>query len=165
MKRDIFYSLVLIFFAVILSACGTDNKANPVAVSEYTFFNATTPIIVVEPNVFVESNETTGESNVTRTNDTYTISVQLLKHGLIQTGEIISMKPFDLRLGFVTDIITTTTTNGYAVFEYHAPFDYDLVKGQEVIIQAIFINPEDANTSSNSAPKITLTQDFLIRFD
>lgn len=165
MKKDILYSFVLLLSILILASCGTDNKANPVSVSEYTFFNATTPLIVVEPNVFVETNETTGETNVTRTNDTYTLAVQLLKHGLIERGQVVEMKPFDFSLGFIVDIITTTTTNGYAVFEYHAPFDYDLVKGQEVIIQAIFVNPEDSNSSSNSAPKITLTQDFLIRFD
>jgi hypothetical protein len=165
MKRDILYSIVLLFSALILSACGTDSKSNPVSVSKYSFFNATTPLVVVEPTLRVESNETTGESNVTVTNDTYIIAVQLLKHGLIETGQVIEMQPFSLNFGYVVDMVTLTTTNGYAVFEYHSPADYDLVKGQEIIIQAIFIDPEENNSSSDSAPKITLTQDFLIRFD
>jgi len=158
MKRDILYSLVLLLSVFIFAACGTDSKSNPVAVSEYSFVNATTPLLVTEATTVIDIN---GSST---TKDSYIIAVQLLRHGLIELGQEVQMKSFPFAFGFVTDIITVTTTNGYAVFDYHVPEDYASVKGQEFVIQAIFIDPKDNNTSGNGAPKITLTQDFLIKF-
>ena len=155
MKKNIIYSFLIMVTMVLFTACGSDSKENPPEPeSPYAFFNATTPLEIEKFNV---------DENGTIINDGYTVAVQLLKNGLVVSGETIQMLPFNLEYGFVTDIVVTTTTNGYAVFTYYPPEDYATVIGQDITIQAVFLDPE-ATASSSTAPEILLTQDFVLQF-
>jgi len=155
MKKNIIYSFIMMFVVVLFTACGSDNKENPPKPdSPYNFFNATTPLKIKKLDV---------DKNGTIINDGYTVAVQLLKDGLVESAEIIQMLPFNLEYGFVTDMVVTTGTNGYAVFTYYPPENYATVIGQDITIQAVFLDPE-ATVSGNVAPEILLTQDFVLQF-
>ena len=153
------YSLVLVFFVLVLTACGTDTKENPPKPDgPYSFFNATTPLKITAPK----------EVNGTVTENIYEIKVQLLEFGLAKSGESIQMKPFDVKYGFVTNAIETTDANGFATFIYNAPEKYNNVRGQDITIEAIYIDPEsESGAATNrrpSQPDILLTQDFVLQF-
>ena len=153
------YSLVLLFFVLVLTACGTDTKENPPEPDgPYSFFNATTPLKITAPT----------ENNGTIIGNTYEIKVQLLEFGLAKSGESIQMKPFDVKYGFVTNAIESTDKNGFATFTYNSPENYSQVRGQDVTIEAIYLDPNsDTNTTGNSGPtqpNILLTQEFVLQF-
>jgi len=158
MKRQLVYSILLVFSILLIVGCGTDNKENPPeADGPYSFFNATTPLEIFAP---VEVNGTIVEVE-------YKVSVQLLEFGLVKPGESVEMKPFDLKYGFVTNTVVTTDTNGNANFIYNVPEDYSKVKGEEIIIQAVYLDSDsDATTTSSAprAPNVLLTQDFVLQF-
>lgn len=158
MKKNIMYGFLLLVSIALFTACGTDQKENPPQPDgPYSFFNATTPIEI--KRAVVDENGTTIE------NGTYTIAVQLLKNGLVESGEIVQMLPFDLKYGFVTNIVVSTGENGYAVFTYVPPENYSNVIGQDITIQAVYLDSTVTNvTSDTSAPTILLTQDFVLQF-
>ena len=153
------YSLVLVFFVLVLTACGTDTKENPPEPDgPYSFFNATTPLKVSTPSV---------DSNGTVIGGTYEIKLQLLEFGLAKSGESIQIKPFDAKYGFVTNTIETTDNNGFATFTYNAPEKYNDVRGQDITIEAIYLDPESQVSTTSTGPtkpKILLTQDFVLQF-
>ena len=155
MKKNIMYGVLLLVSIVLFTACGTDQKENPPQPDgPYSFFNATTPLEI--KRVVVDENGTIGN---------YTIAVQLLKNGLVEPGEIVEMLPFDLKYGFVTNIVVSTGANGYAVFTYVPPENYSDVIGQDITIQAVYLDSTVTNvTSDTSAPTILLTQDFVLQF-
>jgi len=153
------YTLVLVFFVLVLTACGTDTKENPPEPDgPYSFFNATTPLKITAPT----------DNNGTITGNTYEIKVQLLEFGLAKSGESIQMKPFDAKYGFVTNAIEATDNNGFATFTYNSPEKYSDVRGQDITIEAIYLDPKSAaSTSTNSGPSrpnILLTQEFVLQF-
>ncbi len=168
MKKNIIYSLVFMLTVAVLTACGTDNKKNPPPPpSPYSFYNATTPIIITDnatgtscstgtcpnANTTADANKTTGTE----------ISVQLLKNGLVEPGEQIEMKPFDRKYGFVTDSFVITDLNGKATFVYNPPENFSAIRGQDITIEAIYAPIGDNNTSSGSK-NILLTQEFVLQF-
>jgi len=154
------YSLVLVFFVLVLTACGTDTKENPPTPDgPYSFFNVTTPLKVSAPSVDV---------NGTVIGGAYAIKLQLLEFGLPKIGESIQMKPFDVKYGFVTNAIETTDSNGFATFTYNAPEKYSDVRGQELTIEAIYLDPNSASTTTTNSgptkPSILLTQEIVLQF-
>jgi len=150
------YSLVLVFFMVMLTACGTDTKENPPEPDgPFSFFNATTPL-----KITAQAENIATDSNGTANSNLYEIKVQLLKYGLAAPGESIQMKPFDAKYGFVTNTIESTDRNGFAIFTYNLPEKYSDVRGQEITIQAVFLNPE----SKSRTPDVLLRQDFVLQF-
>ena len=159
MKKNLIYSLVLILTVALLSACGTNSKENPPEPEgPYAFFNATTPLKVIKP-IEVNGTITGADSNVI---------VQLLKNGLVEPGQSIQMKPFDFRYGNLLNSVVSTDANGNAIFQYQAPSgsDYDAIRGQDITIEAVFLDPDSqvSTTSSNATPSIVLTQEFVLQF-
>jgi len=153
------YGLVLVFFMLVFTACGTNTKEDPKnSGGPYSFFNATTPLTITLNR----------DINGTVINTSYDISVQLLEYGLVKAGEIIEMKPFEFQYGFVTNNLVLTDTNGIAKFTYNFPNDYSKIKGQDIIIQAVYFDPTQIIVNvPNRNPtqrKILLTQDFLLQF-
>ena len=145
---------------LVVSSCGSDTKINPVAPEEpvavqpYTFFNATTPLIIKKPS----------EINGTISGNDFNLSVQLLKYGLVEIGASVQMKPFDFKYGSLEESIVDTDENGVATFHYIAPDrnNYNAIKGKNIVLQAIFLNPnEDINYSE---PAVLLTQPFVLEF-
>jgi hypothetical protein len=159
MKKNIIYTLLFIVTVGLLTACGTNSKENPPEPEgPYTFFNATTPVKITKPT----------EVNGTIAGPDNNVSVQLLKNGLVEAGQSVQMKPFDLRYGSVLNSVVDTDANGNAIFIYQAPSgsNYDSIRGQDITIQAVFLDPEvDATSSASSATAdILLIQDFVLQF-
>lgn len=160
MKKNIIYSLILVLSVALVTACGTNSKENPPAPDgPYAFFNATTPLKITKPS----------ETNGTVSGGDYNISVQLVKDGLVDAGRSVQMKPFDFRYGSVLNSVVDTDVNGNAVFKYKAPTasNYDSIRGQDITIQAVFLDPDtgvSTTTSSTSTSSILLTQDFVLQF-
>ena len=159
MKKNIIYSFILVLTVSLLTACGTNTKENPPAPDgPYTFFNATTPLKITKPT----------EVNGTITGNDSNVSVQLLKNGLVEAGQSVQIKPFNLRYGSVLNSVVDTDVNGNAIFKYQVPSgsNYDSIRGQDITIQAVFLDPEvDATSSSSSSTQdILLTQDFVLQF-
>ena len=159
MKKNLIYSLVLVLTVALLSACGTNSKENPPEPEgPYAFFNATTPLQVIKPT----------EVNGTITGADSNVIVQLLKNGLVEPGQSIQMKPFDFRYGNLLNSVVSTDANGNAIFQYQAPSgsDYDAIRGQDITIEAVFLDPDSqvSTTSSNATPSIVLTQEFVLQF-
>lgn len=154
------YSVILVLFMFLLSACGTDNKENPPQTNAtYGFFNVTTPLKIHAPSV---------DANGTVIGGAYKVTLQLLEFGLAKSGESIQIKPFDLKYGFMTNPIETTDSNGFATFTYNAPEKYSDVRGQEFTIKAIYLDPNNVAVSSPGsgpiAPSILLTQEIVLQF-
>lgn len=165
MKNSILVSCVLFMSVVFFTACGSDSKKNPIEpeapteVEPYTFFNATTPIIVTKSS----------EVNSTISGNNFSISVQLLKHGLVAAGVSIQMKPFNFKYGSIETSVVDTDDNGVVEFIYVAPTgsDYDVIQGQNFIIEAILLaseNEESTTTSDDSPPRVLLVQPFVLQF-
>jgi len=155
MKKNLIYSLVLVLTVALFSACGTNSKENPPEpIGPYTFFNGTTPLKIIKP---IEVNGTISSAD-------YNVIVQLLKNGLVEPGQSVQMKPFDFRYGNILNSVVSTDANGNAIFKYQAPSgsDYDSIRGQDITIQAIFLDPEVDATSSTQ--DILLIQDFVLQF-
>ena len=132
---------------MLFAACGNDKKDNRL----YAFFNATTPTIVVNNGL------------------TYDIDVQLLIADVAAPGQIVYMKAFDFRYGRVLNSVDDTNGNGYATFKYQAPSgsDYDLIRGQDITIQAVYFDPtppESNATVRPEVPDILAVQDFVLQF-
>lgn len=165
MKNNILFSAILLISVIFFTACGSDSKKNPIepeapiAVEPFSFFNATTPIIITKPT---DVNGTISENN-------FSISVQLLKHGLVAAGVSIQMKPFNFRYGSVKTSVVDTDANGVVEFVYVAPTgnDYNVIRGQNFIIEAILLASEDeesTTTSSDTPPSVLLVQPFVLQF-
>ncbi len=163
MKKNIIYNLVVVLTAAFLTACGTDSKENPQSTGPYSFFNATTPITVTRSGTTSCATSTCVDNNIS-VDTNITIAVQLLKNGVVEPNQVVQMLPFDLKYGFVEDLVVLTTTNGYAVFNYQPAENYDAIIGQDVTIQAVFLDPEAVLTSSTDTPKELLRQDFVLQF-
>jgi hypothetical protein len=189
MKKNIIYSFAFIAIAVILTACGSNSKTDPIKVGPYSFFNATTPITITKSGGgscsggtsasgglclaggtscsgtscggTSDSNSSTSSSQISRSDGMY-ISVQLLKEGLALPGELVHMLSFDIAYGAIVNQYVTTDQNGRAMFEYEAPTgsNYDAIRGQDITIQAQYLDPE----STSATPKVLLTQDFVLQF-
>ena len=162
MKKNILYSVVLLVSIVLFTGCGTDQKENaPEPDGPYSFFDASTPLKITKPSV---------DSNGTVISGDYNITVKLLEFDLAKSGESIQMKPFSFTYGFVTQTVVTTDESGTARFIYNPPTgnDYEVIKGQDIIIQAVYLNSiVDVATPTSSGPTppdILLTQDFVLQF-
>ncbi len=152
-SQSFIYSFLFIVSVFVFSACGADTKENSESSSSgpYAFFNATTPLDIVND----------GNSSE--------ISVQVLEYGLAKAGELVQMLPFPKEYGFVTNSIALTDLNGKATFIYNPPTgaDYNDIRGQSITIQAIFVNPFQIPTGDPTKPdkpEILLTQDFVLNF-
>ena len=185
MKKNIINSFMMMFAMVLFVACGSDSKENPPEPeSPYTFFNVTTPIIITQSsggsscssgtcNGKTSScssgtcSDKTLDTNSTSTPGT-SISLQLLKYGLVEAGEMIEMKPFNHKYGFVTNSFVTTDLNGKATFIYNAPEDFNAIRGQNITIQAIYAEQSNSTSDSSSntdrSKDILLTQDIVLQF-
>lgn len=175
MRKNII-SLLLVS-TLFLVSCGSNSKKDPIApeppkaVQPYSFYNATTPLIVHRPIEVTDKNSTTIKNE-------YSISVQLLKYDLVAPGVSVQMKPFDYKYGTLDASIVDTDENGRATFVYHAPAgsEYNFVQGQDVRIEAVMLAIEsdtrdetlspysETNTSKETPPSILLTQPFLLQF-
>ena len=196
MKRKIIYGLILSFSIFFINGCGSDDKANPIVdnTGPYAFFNATTPIVITKSGGascgsgattssgggFCFSGGTsctscgdTSDSNATDTssqisnNEGMFISVQLLKHGLVEPGELVQMLPFNIAYGAVVNHYAITDENGRAMFEYEAPVgaNYDAIRGQDVTIQAVYLDNEAVRPGDEDRKvDVLLTQDFVLQF-
>jgi hypothetical protein len=193
MKKYI-VSFIVALSVILMTACGTDSKENAVNPSgdgTYSFFNATTPIVITQTGGASSSScssgtcptkrkettcssgtcsdsKKTADTNSSATEQVTIISVQLLKFGLVEPGEIVEMKPFDRKYGFLTNSLAVTDINGRANFVYNLPEDFNAIRGQNITIQAIYTEKEEgANVSSpyEDKPKnVLLTQDFVLQF-
>lgn len=173
MTKNIIYLWVV--SVLLLVSCGSNSKKDPIApeppktVQPYSFYNATTPLVIHRPI----------DKNGTITKEEYSISVQLLKYNLVAPGVSVQMKPFDYKYGALESSIVDTDENGMAVFVYHAPtgYDYNFVQGQDKRIEAIMLAIEsdtkdevlsspysDTSDPKEKAPTILLTQPFLLQF-
>jgi len=153
MKNNKLYSLILAISVLIFSGCGNDTKENPPApTGPYAFINATTP------------------KQISRYASAGTeISVQLVKYGLSEPGQIIQMRPFDSKYGEIDSSFAITDINGKATFMFIAPegSDFTELKGQDTIITAVFEEPledKEGYVDLDAPPVILLTQDFLLQF-
>ena len=153
MKQNKLYSLILALSLLIFSGCGNDTKENPDAPSgPYAFINATTP------------------KQITRFASAGTeISVQLVKYGLAEPGQLIQMRPFDSKYGEMDISFAITDLNGKATFLFIAPegSDFTELKGQDTIIRAVFEEPledKEGFFDPDAPPVILLTQEFLLEF-
>ena len=184
MTRKIIYGLILSLSMFFVVGCGSDDKADPIVdnTGPYAFFNATTPVTITEYGgascssgtcTSVESTCTTGTcpdiSSTSDVNSTaLSISVQLLKNGLVEPGELVQMLPFNLAYGSVVETVVITDGNGRAIFEYEAPVgeDYNAIRGQDITIQAVFLDPYDVGEEidPDKEREVILTQDFLLQF-
>lgn len=192
MQRKILYSFILaVVFMFLAVGCGSNSKDDPIAPpssGSYSFFNASTPVIITKsgesggcssgtcsegcssgtcPLVAAESDEEEDDETIEE-NNSINISVQLLKNGLVEPGQSVQMRPFNRKYGEVLSMVVDTDGNGYAIFEYKAPEgnDYDEIRGQDITIQAIFYDPleEGEELDEDENPEIILTQDFLLQF-
>ena len=115
------------------------------------FFNATTPLEIIGVNT------------------SYAIKVQILEHGNVASGQIVTMKPFDNIYGSVTEYTAITAADGYAIFNYISPntlpvagtmTTFELVNENNgtIIYQDIVLNfndqgiPFDYNLSNERTP-------------
>ena len=162
MKKNIMYGFLLLVSIVLFTACGTDQKENPPQPDgPYTFSDATTPLVITKPSVDVNNTVIDGD---------YSIAVTLNEFDLPKVGEVITMRSFPRAYGFLAESSVTTDTTGRAVFYYSAPAgsDFDAVRGQEIIIQAVYLDsnfePVPATTSNPTPPDILLEQDFVLQF-
>jgi hypothetical protein len=165
MKKNIQF-LFLVIVSILVSGCGSNTKTDPiepeapVAVQPYSFFNANSPIIITKPR----------EVNSSISGNDFNLSVQLLKYGLVEIGAAIQMKPFDFKYGTIESSIVETDENGVATFHYLSPTrnEYDKVRGEEIILEAIFLLPDsitETNTEEiDSPPTVVLSQHFLLQF-
>ncbi len=191
MKRKIIYSFIFALVSMFLVVgCGSDSKKDPIAPPSsgpYSFFNATTPLIITKSGEsggcssgtcsnegcssgtcpLAEADEPAPEPEEEEAESIY-ISVQLLKNGLIESGQSVQMRPFDRKYGEILNMVVDTDGNGYAIFEYIAPEgnDYNSIIGQDVIIQAFLFDPleEGEELDEDENPEVILTQDFLLQF-
>lgn len=159
MKKNIIQVFLLLASMMVLVACGTDQKENPVASNgTYSFFDATTPLKITKPS---------SDANGTVTGGDYEISVVLREFDLAKSDQVITMRPFESAYGFLAESSVTTDSNGRATFSYTAPSgsDFDAVRGQDITIQAIYADPEQIpNPTGPTNPDILLTQDFVLQF-
>ena len=188
MKKNIIYSFTFIAISVLLTACGSNSKTDPIKVAPYSFFNATTPITITKSGGgscsagtsssgglclaggtscssgscgSTSDSNSTSSSQISKSDGMY-ISVQLLNHGLVAPGELIQMLSFDIAYGAIVNQYVITDQNGRATFEYEAPTgsNYDAIRGKNITIQAQYLDPESTSTT----PKVLLTQDFVLQF-
>ena len=188
MQKNIKFIGILIV-SLLFSSCGSNTKKDPEVleapqkVLPYSFYNATTPLIVYPED---NHNEVGGcgtsgchDKNITKTETkiepepkVYTLSVQLLKYALVAPGEAIQMKPFDYTYGTLKASIIDTDASGIATFEYIPPEAeaYQKIRGKEYTIEAVFLLPEDMDDQNETKdpigtpPKIILSQKFLLKF-
>ena len=192
MTKTIIRSFLLMILAVFITACGVDNKENaPKPDGPYSFVNATTPLTITKSGGGSCSGGTTssgggfcfnggtscascgdtadsnasGTSQISR-NDGMYLSVQLLKNGLVAPGESVQVIPFSIAYGALVNTVVSTDENGRAFFEYEAPAgsNYEAIKGQNITIQAVFLDPEATLTSTTDSAKVLVTQDFVLQF-
>lgn len=158
MKKRMIQIILLSMSLVLFIACGTDQKENKPNNGIYSFVNATTPVKI----------SAAVDANGTVIGTSFLIKVQLLEHGLVKPGEIVEMKSFDYRYGFVTNNVVVTDQNGYANFTYNLPEKYNAIKGQTITIEAIYLDPTQIIIQSPGSapvkPKIALTQKFVLNF-
>jgi len=165
MIKTIIHGFLLIIMAVFITACGADNKENaPQATGPYSFFNATNPITITRNGGTSCTSGSCINNGISADANTTIITVQLLKNGVVETGQTVQMLPFDYKYGFVEELVVTTTTNGYAVFNYQPAENYDAIIGQDITIHAVFLDPEAVLTSSTATAKELLRQDFVLQF-
>ena len=155
MKKNIIYSLIVVMITALITSCGTNVKENPESNGPYSFFNATTPLKISAPI----------DVNGTIVGGTYVVSVDLLGYGFPLSAEIINMRPFDIKYGFVTNSVVLTDINGRASFAYNLPENYSLIRGQDTVIQAVYLdNTVVPNPNGPTNRPVLLTQDFVLQF-
>lgn len=147
MKKNIINSVILMFTFVLLTACGNNNKDD----RPYAFFNARTPVIIVNNGL------------------TYDVIAQLLIADVPAPGQVVYMKAFNYKYGRVLSSREYTDGNGNATFLYQAPSgtDYELIRGQDLVIQAVYFDPtppESNETAAPEVPDILAQQDFVLQF-
>ena len=99
----------------------------------YSFYNATTPVIVSQSDT------------------PYEIKVQLLKDGNVNPGSIVTIKPFSATYGDIAAYSVTTGADGYAHFAYTSPSKLP-VNGASTELEVSFMDEHNATISE----KITL---------
>jgi len=136
-KLGIFVFLSLLS-ALFIVGCGSNTKADPThpTTGPYAFINPSSPLEVSESN------------------ETYELSVQLLKDGHVHEGGEVTIQPFDIKYGKVAPNTQTTDVDGWAVFPYLPPEDLKSLAGQSTTVVAIF---DDGNGS-------VVGQDFVINY-
>jgi len=174
MSRQKIYNFIIVVFVVLFTACGTDSKENAINSLDgdgtYSFYNATTPIIIKESGASSSCSTGTCPNTTTDTNNTQeiTISVQLLIFGSVGAGEIIEMRPFDQKYGFITNSVVSTDINGRANFTYNLPENFNAIRGDDIVVEAIFYDPSqvifDNPYGDPIKRKILLTQEFVLQF-
>lgn len=148
MKKIGFISLLILLVSVIMIGCGGNSKQDPlppVPVNPYAFFNASTPLEILESDTV------------------YQISVQLTENGFGSPGQTVMMRPFDRAYGLLESETVETDDSGWAVFNYLSPENIRDVSGQSITLQAVFelYDDEDGN---DTVPIGSLTQDFVLNF-
>jgi len=165
MTKTLINGFLVMIVSVFITACGVDDKENPPqAVGPYSFFNATTPITITRSGGSSCTSGSCIDNGISADANTTVIVVQLLKNGIVEPGQTVQMLPFDYKYGFVEELVVTTTTNGYAVFNYQPAENYDAIIGQDITIHAVFLDPEAVLTSSTATAKELLRQDFVLQF-
>jgi len=155
MIKNIMYSLVLVIIVALITGCGTNTKENPDSSGPYSFFNATTPLRISTPV----------DVNGTIVGGTYVVSVELLGYNLPLSAEIINMTPFDSKYGFVTNSVVITDINGKATFQYNVPDNYSLIRGQDTVIKAVYLdNTVVPNPTGPTNKPVLLSQEFILQF-
>lgn len=115
--------------------------------ADYTFINATTPLLV----------DTAGEK--------HQIKVQLIQYQLPSKGAPVLLKAFknpNDQYGVFEAMEVTTDDKGYATFNYTAPTDLTAVNNSIIKIQAVLYYTTESDTNTTAYKE--LTQEFLIQF-
>jgi len=161
MKKNIIHGFLLLASIIILTACGTDQKENPPEPEgPYSFSDPTTPLVITKPSVDINNTIIGGD---------YRIAVTLNEFDLPKVGAEITMRSFPTAYGFLAESSVTTDATGRANFFYYAPTgsDFDAVRGQDIVIQAVYLDSTAdfiPTTSGPTPPDILLTQDFVLQF-
>jgi len=122
MKKLGIFAFLSLLSALFIVGCGSNTKADPTHSSKgpYLFVNASSPFEVSESNATEE------------------LRVQLLKDGYGYEGATVKIQPFNSLYGIVTPSTTVTDVDGWAVFPYLPPADIKPLVGQSAVLNAVF---------------------------
>ncbi len=138
MKKFGIFIFLSLLSALFIIGCGSNTKADPAhsSTGPYMIVNASSPFEVSDTNI------------------SYELYVQLLKDGYGYEGAEIRIQPFDAMYGRVSPSMQITDIDGWAKFPYTPPTDIKPLIGQSAVLHAVF---DDGNGS-------VLVKDIILNF-
>lgn len=145
MKRKIIYSLTLVISMFFVVGCGSDSKENPIE---------SPPVQTVDGYRLVEATDSIDVDEF----KSYKIEFKLVKDDFAVEGEVLKFKTFDSKFGSISQVTSTTDSQGFGSFTYNPPSILPS-DGTSTTIEYVY-EIGDVNGSSEN-----LTQSVLLSFN